>query len=75
MELYPHKCIKCSKDYKDSDVDPYLCEECKIEKNKIANEIDKKMSMRPKREEMSDLKRYDQAVKVRGFVSAKEFGI
>lgn len=75
METYSHKCIKCSKDYKDNDIDPYLCDECKIEKKKIAEEIDKKIAMRPKREEISDLKRYDQAQKIRGFVSAKEFGI
>ena len=40
---FPHKCIKCSKDYSDEDVDAYLCAECTIIKKQIAEEVNKKL--------------------------------
>jgi uncharacterized Zn ribbon protein len=35
------KCIKCNKEYEGQD-EAYLCPECLLEKNKIAEEIDAK---------------------------------
>lgn len=50
-----HTCIKpgCGKSYQDGDVDAYYCAECKLEKDKIAAEIDANLANRPKGENMS----------------------
>jgi predicted nucleic acid-binding Zn-ribbon protein len=48
-----HKCIKCGKEYQSDDIDPYLCAECLVLKEKIAKEIDAKFANRPKKEGQS----------------------
>jgi len=42
-----HSCIKCRETYKTEDDDAYYCEACIEEKNRIAEQIDKKMASRP----------------------------
>ena len=50
-----HKCIKptCGKTYESDDIDPYLCAECLVLKEKIVKEIDAKFANRPKKEAQS----------------------
>ena len=70
-----HVCIKpqCGATYEDSDPDPYYCPSCVIEKKALAAKIDASLASRPKRPVLSDLQRYDQAQKIRGFVNANTF--
>jgi uncharacterized Zn ribbon protein len=75
MEQFTHKCIKCNITYKDSDPDDYYCTSCNTERKKIASEIDKKLSGRVSRNVVSGLQEYDNAIKVRGFATAKSLGI
>lgn len=76
MKTYPHKCIKCSADYTDEDVDPYLCSACNEKRLEIAKEIDAKIAARGKREQpVSDLQRYDELTKGKGFANIKDLGI
>ena len=56
-----HKCIKCSAEYSDSDVDDYYCASCTVEKKRIAAEVDKKMASVPRKPVISDLQAYDLA--------------
>jgi len=63
-----HNCIKCGNSYEDTDLEPYYCSTCIEAKNKIAEEVDKKMALRGKKEVKSALQEYDEAQKVHGFV-------
>jgi len=63
-----HNCIKCGSQYQDEDVEAYYCPPCIEAKNKIAEEVDKKMALRGKKEVKSALQEYDEAQKVHGFV-------
>ena len=63
MKEYQHQCIKptCQTTYSDEDLDPYYCEDCTLEKNKIAAQIDAKFAGAPKVQPMSTLQEYDAA--------------
>lgn len=52
--LYKHKCIKpgCSNTYEDNDVDAYYCDSCKVEKERIAKEVDAKVASRVSRKQI-----------------------
>lgn len=69
---YTHPCIKCSASYTDNDPDAYYCPACIDEKKRIAQEIDKKIKSRPRKQYMSPLQAYDAAHKVRGFINAND---
>lgn len=74
--MFTHKC-SCGKEYKDEDPEVYFCSECIAERKKIAEEVDKKMANRPKRQEKSDLQAYDELI-LRNrtpFVRAVDLGI
>ncbi|MES2224148.1 MAG: hypothetical protein V4469_04425 [Patescibacteria group bacterium] len=74
-ETFEHKCIKCSTQYKTDDPDPYYCNDCIIEKNRIAKEIDAKTSQFPKIREKSPLQLYDEARGNGRFPSISSLGI
>lgn len=65
------KCIKCKKEYIDSDPDDYYCPECLIIKKKFAEELQKKIDARPKKPVKSDLQRYDELRGKSPFINAK----
>lgn len=67
------KCIKCSNQYEESDVEAYLCPPCKEQRDKIAKEIDAKFAGRISKSVKTDLQRYNELPKLRGFVNAKDF--
>lgn len=69
---YTHNCIKCANEYKDNNEEEYYCGNCKIEKERIAKEIDDKLKMKPKKKVMSDLQRYEQILKERGRVNIND---
>lgn len=69
--MYTHSCIKCSKKYEDEDPDAYYCPTCLKEKKAIADEIDKKIQARPRKETRSALEEYDNAPKVHGFMQVR----
>lgn len=73
--MYTHNCIKCSTQYKSEEVDPYYCESCIIEKNRIAKEVDQRVSMRPRRKVKSALQEYDEARGRNPFPSISSLGI
>lgn len=75
-ELIKHKCIKCGKDYSDTDVDAYLCESCVIEKNKIAREFDSKPRP-PTKKVKSEIEIYNDITKATGkpFINARDLGL
>lgn len=64
---YNHKCIKCSKEYKDTDPDPYYCNPCNEERKIIAEQVTKKVLLTKSTHAPSSLQAYDAANKVRGF--------
>lgn len=66
-----HNCIKCGTSYEDKDLEPYYCPECLEAKNKIAEQVDKKMALIGKKEVKSALQEYDEAEKVRGFMRVR----
>ena len=70
-------CIKCKSQYESPDPDPYYCPVCYAEKQELAKEIDKKLSMRgPKRPVESELQRFDKMKKVGGIaVNIRDLGI
>lgn len=68
---YSHKCIKCQKEYTDTDPDPYYCASCNAERKIIAKQIEKKMAHTISTKAPSALKEYDNAPKVRGFMIVK----
>ncbi len=76
-QTYNHKCIKCSSTYSSNEVDPYYCQPCVEEKNRIAKEIDKKIASVPRRQVVSELQMYDELRKSKGtqFVNIKDLGI
>lgn len=63
-----HACIKCATQYQSEDADAYLCAQCLEQKNKIAKEVDARLSARPKRETKSLIQQYDEAPKMNGFM-------
>jgi len=67
-------CIKCNIKYETNDIDPYYCDVCLLEKNKIAKEIDKKFANRERKEVKSSLQIYDEIAKRHGtkFINANE---
>jgi len=76
--LYKHQCIKCKIQYDTDDPDPYYCEGCHKSVKQIAEEVDKKLAMKPKKEVKSDLKIFDELAQtrgVKGFVNYKDLGI
>ena len=66
-----HECIKCKRQYQDNDPDAYYCESCRENNKIIAAELEKKFVPRPR--EKSTLELYDEAPKIHGFPSAKNF--
>ena len=71
-KTYKLNCIKCSTSYKQkNDPDAYYCDSCKEEKNKIADEVDKKMKGRTPKKVMSALQIHDAAPNMRGLVITK----
>lgn len=70
-------CIKCGEKYEEEDVDPYYCTKCLVEKNKLAEEINKKIASKPRKQTKSGLKIYDEAAQngIRGFPKASDLGI
>lgn len=69
--MYTHSCIKCGKEYKDSDPDPYYCKACVAEKKAIAEAVDKKVQARSRKKTISALQEYDNAPKVHGFIQVR----
>lgn len=75
---YQHLCIKCKIKYDSDEPDPYYCESCLAFSKKIAEEVDRKLSARPRREHKSGLQVFDELAKTRGqrgFVHYKDLGI
>jgi len=74
--LIKHKCIKCSADYEDKDVDAYLCAKCIELKNRIAKEIDAKVR-EPKPKIKSSLEIYNDLTRQTGkpFINARDLGL
>lgn len=66
-----HNCIKCGSQYQDKDVEAYYCPSCLETKNKIAQQVDKKMALIGKKPVKSALQEYDEAQKVHGFVQVR----
>lgn len=66
MEKKKHNCIKCGESYQDDEEDAYYCSVCLKEKNRIAEEVDKKMANRPRKTQQSGLAQYDAILKARG---------
>lgn len=75
--MQKHKCIKCSEEYMDDDVDAYLCETCNNIRIQVAKEVDAKASLIQRVEVKSDLQMYDELRKANGgkFPSIKQMGI
>lgn len=46
--MYKVKCVKCRRDYEDSEPDDFYCPTCDEERKRIAAEIDKKLVGRPR---------------------------
>ena len=77
-------CIKpgCGKVYQSEDEEPYYCPECLTAKQKIAQEVDRKMAGRVTIQPKSDLQLYDEMAsnsQLRkggvAFVNAKDLGL
>ena len=63
-----HSCIKCKATYTSSDEDPYYCDPCDKARVAIAQEIDKKLSVRGERKRGISLREeYMNAPKINGF--------
>lgn len=71
--MYQVKCVKCGKPYESEDQDDYYCLVCLEEKKRLAQEIDKQISARPKKQPISDLQKYDSLPKIGGFPNANHF--
>lgn len=71
---YTHACINCSTEYTDTDADAYYCAPCLVEHKKKAEEIQKKINSRPRKQVKSDFQRYQELVKLRGsnFININE---
>lgn len=72
-----HNCVKCGAEYRDKDVDAYLCEPCNQERLAIAKELDKKYKTTG-RQVKSELQIFDEIAKSKGggsFVNIKDFGL
>ena len=70
--MFNLNCIKCGTKYQDNIDDAYYCSPCKKEHLKLAEEIQKKVGNRPRKENLSLIKKYESLPKVRGFVNAKD---
>lgn len=68
---YVHNCIKCHEKYTDDDVDPYLCDPCKEKRKAIAEQVDRTLSLTPRKPTKSLLQEYDEAPKIQGFMILK----
>lgn len=66
-----HNCIKCATQYEDKDTEPYYCGQCLETKNKIAEEVDKKMALIGRKQTKSALQEYEESPKIRGFVQVR----
>lgn len=65
-------CIKCRKKYDSDEPDDYYCPDCARMTNKIAEEVDKKLAMRPKKKVMSELQRYNSLLNGGKFPKASD---
>ena len=73
MSMNTFSCIKpaCRKQYETEEVEAYYCPSC-VEKNKlIALELEKRISLRPKKRIKSGLDEYNSAPKINGFMVVK----
>jgi uncharacterized Zn ribbon protein len=75
-----HNCIKCAKEYQDTDVDAYYCGTCKEEAKNIAKQVDAKVAniRSKKKETLSTLEQYDAIRQANGnarFVNARDLGL
>ena len=61
--MHSHQCTKCRASYQDEDPDPYLCDPCKVERQRVAKEIDAKFAGRVSEQSESDLKQYDRLLR------------
>lgn len=77
--MHQCNCVKCKKKYQSKEEDDYYCEDClKIHKQE-AEEIDKKLANRPKKQTMSDFQKFKSVAKQGGegalFANAKDLGL
>lgn len=72
-ETFNHKCIKCEKEYTDTDPDPYYCEQCNKERLAIAKRVNRQVAqVQSKRPHKSALQEYNESTdKVRGFLRVR----
>jgi uncharacterized Zn ribbon protein len=77
QDKFTHNCIKCSLQYTDNDPEAYYCNDCNEQRKAIAKEIDKKIALKPKRDNKSELQTYDEIRRTTGanFVNIKDLGI
>ena len=72
--MFTHKCVKCEKEYQDSDPDPYYCDLCNKTRLEIAKRIDKEKKGVVAKKSDSLMSIYDKAPKgPGGFPKANNF--
>lgn len=68
-----HECIKptCKARYEDDETDAYYCVSCRENNKVLAKELNQKFVTSPRAK--SDLEIYNEAPRIHGFPSAKNF--
>jgi hypothetical protein len=71
-----YTCIKpvCDNTYQSADEEAYYCESCQKQNKALAQEIDKKLKSKDRKQQKSELQLYDEAVKnggVKGFMRVR----
>jgi len=81
MKTFSHSCIKCAKQYSDSDVDAYYCEECNAVRLEVAKKIDAQRVHRPE-EQLGGFRAFEALAEAKGgkrgdtlFVNVRDMGI
>jgi len=81
MKTFSHSCIKCAKQYSDSDEDAYYCEECNVVRKEIAKKIDAQR-VHQDTEQVGGFKAFEALAEAKGgrrgnglFVNARDMGI
>lgn len=74
--MFDLTCIKCKEKYQDAEPDDFYCPTCNEQRLKIAKEVDAKIALQgPREKPTSDLQRYNELSKGKGFVNIRDMGI
>lgn len=71
MEIFTHKCTKCSLEYQDTEPEPYYCEVCNKERLAVAKEVDARLGSTVGQQPGGEYQAYLKGPKVRGFLHVK----